>query len=58
MPVHPLDRRDSENAPLCKLQEFFSIFGGILMQISEETASNMHTSTFSIRLRPCQIEMC
>jgi len=55
MPVHPLDRRDSENAPLCKLQEFFSIFGGILMQISEETASNMHTSTFSIRLRPCQI---
>jgi hypothetical protein len=41
-----------------KLLEFFSIFEGILMQISEETASNLHTSAFSISLRSCQIGMC
>ena len=55
MPLHPLARRDSDKAPLYKLQEFFSIFEGILMQISGETASNLHTSGFSISLRPCQI---
>ena len=32
MPVHPLTRRDSDNAP-CKLQEFLSIFKGILLQV-------------------------
>jgi hypothetical protein len=57
MPLHSLARRDSDKAPLCKLQEFFSIFVGILMQIREETASNLHTSTFSISFRPAQIGM-
>jgi hypothetical protein len=49
MPLHPLARGDSDNAPLYKLQEFFSIFDeGIVIQISEHTASNLHTSAFSI----------
>jgi hypothetical protein len=55
MPLHPLARGDSDKVPLCELPEFFSIFGGILMQIREETASNLHTSTFSMGLRPCQV---
>jgi hypothetical protein len=57
MPLHALARWDSDNVPLCKLQEFFSIFRGILMQIIEETASNLHTWTFSIGFRPAQIGM-
>lgn len=41
MPLHPLVRGDSGKAPLGTLQKFSSIFGDILMQIWEETASNL-----------------
>jgi hypothetical protein len=50
--VTDLAHRLIDKTPFCKLQEFFSIFEGILMWISEETASNLHTSAFSISLRP------
>jgi hypothetical protein len=35
-------------------QEFLSIFKGILMQVSRENVKNLHTSPFSIGLRPLQ----
>jgi len=42
------------DAAYVNLLEFLSLFEGILMQISEETASNLHTLAFSISSRSLQ----